>query len=358
MAPSGLVSTLEVPFSTAVIADVTNYYWPVWRYGQILRPAGGESLRVSDAQEVGSLFGPDKPAARRYLDKRRPELKKAAEKLGGRYLSEWPQHLSRFDSEPFEDLKRKWKPKEIFITYSFVPIIRLPRFAVEIGDCSWQVRESLTVCGAPSQSKAWITASLVAYDGKPADSVPLGRRELDDARSLLEPFAHDALESLIRYYQQVLNEDAASLALENQLRFDGFEVVTGTEIVSLASGVDLGEAFDRIEKEGLGKFRREASKNPVPGSLEVLDFLKWTESHESPGGSGWQEGKAKMLVIYADEPACGSVRGLVIPRLNKEKNRTWYAVLAERLLPERPVTCFPLSEAAGRFLATEYGRYF
>lgn len=360
MAPVGYSSsTLEDTHAGVATGGQAgpNFFWPVFRYGRILVPEGGNSLRVSDAQEIGSLFEPGGPAARRYREVRTPELRKEVELFGGRYHREWPGFLN-YGSAPFKDLKRHWNPDAIVITYSFVPIVRLPRFVVEIGDSAWQVRESLTVCGAPSRSKAWVTASLVTCNGRPADASPLSRSELDGARSHLHRLAQVALDSLIRYYQQVLNEDAACLPLTKRPRISGFEVVTETEIVSLASGVDLGQAFDLLERDGFGRFRREAPENPTPGNREVLDFLEWAESHGSIDGGHWSEGSPKMLVIYADDPSCGSVRALMVPRIDAENDRTWYALLSEKLRPERPVTCYPLSEAAGRFFATEYGRYF
>jgi hypothetical protein len=358
MALSGsLASVLEDSFSqsAAVIGDVANYYWPVWRYGQILRPAGGESLQVSDAKKIGALFEPGRPAVVRYLGERTAELRKDIAHLGGKHWREWPQHL-RYGSKPFQDLEDTWQPEKAVITYSFVPIIRLPRFVVEIGGASWQARESLTVCGEPANSKAWVTASLIAYNGKPTDSVPLDRDEIGDAWRHLEAFARASLASLIQYYRQVLNEDTAGLPLEKRVRFGGFEVLTETEIVSVASRIHLERAFDLLEKTGVRRFRRDAPESPE--NRVVLDFLDWTESGSSFGPGAWEAGKAKILAIYAEEPACGSVRTLVIPRLDHDRNRTGYALLSERLHPEKPVTCYPLSEAAGRFLAMEYGRYF
>lgn len=361
MTPLGsLASTLEDTraAATAVAERVPgpNYVWPVWRYGRVLSPVGAESLPVNDAQQIGSLFEPGKPAAVRYLGERTVELKETAVREGGVYRRDWPAHL-KYGSEPFQELERMWNPEEILLTYSFVPIVRLPRFVVEVGEGAWQVRESLTICGSPSKSKAWLTASLIAYRGEPADSVPLGRTNLAAARGAFEPFARAVLTSLVEYYLKVLNEDTRSLRLETPLHVRHFVTKAETEIVSLASGVDLGEAFDALEREGLRKFRLQASQDLFPGAREVLDFLEWTDSHAGPSRGEGQQGRPKILAIYAEEPACGSVRALVIPRIGAE-NRTWYAALSERRQPEKPVTCFPLSEAAGRFLAKEYGRYF
>lgn len=359
MTPLGnLASTLEDTraAATAVAERVPgpNYVWPVWRYGRVLSPVGAESLAVGDAQQIGRLFEPGGLAAVRYLGERTAELKLVAVRAGGIYRRDWPEHL-KYGSEPFQELERMWNPEEILITYSFVPIVRLPRFVVEIGEGAWQVRESLTICGSPSKSKAWLTASLIAYRGEPADSVPLNGNSLINARDAFEPFADAVLASLIEYYLKVLNEDTSSLPLEAPLHVRKFDIKAETEIVSLASGVDLGEAFDVLEREGLHKFKLEASRDLFPGAREVLDFLEWTDG--GVGRGKWQPGRPKILAIYAEEPACGSVRALVMPRIGEE-NRTWYAALAERRQPEKPVTCFPLSEAAGRFLAKEYGRYF
>jgi hypothetical protein len=362
MTPLGdLASTLEDTHAAATaVAERTsrlNYVWPVWRYGRVLSPLGAESLPVGDAQQIGKLFEPGKPAARRYLDERTAELNREAARAGGTYVRDWPQRL-RYGSEPFQDMERTWRPEEILITYSFVPIVRLPRFVIEVGDGAWEVRESLTICGSPAKSKAWVTASLIAYCGEPADSVPLDRNNVIAARNAFEPFARAALASLIRYYLEVLNEDTRSLPLESPLHIRELAPMADTEIVSLASGVDLGKAFDALESKGLKRFHLEASQGLFPGALEVLDFLDWTDSPEGPGRGEWQSGRPKILAIYAEEPACGTVRALVIPRIDAESSRTWYAALAERRQPEKPPSCYPLSEAAGRFLAKEYGRYF
>ncbi|HWM91687.1 MAG TPA: hypothetical protein VN493_13045 [Thermoanaerobaculia bacterium] len=359
MAPVDLASTLEEARLEEVAESAAghNYVWPIWRYGRVLSPVGAESLAVDDAQQIGGLFEQGQPAAVRYLGERTTELKKIASGAGGTYLRDWPEHL-RYGSAPFRELERTWHPEEIFLTYAFVPIVRLPRFVVEIGGGAWQVRESLTICGSPAKSKAWLTASLIAYHGEPADSVPLDRNNLVAARNTFEPFARAALTSLVGYYLKVLKEDTRSLPLEAPLQIRELAPMAETEIVSLASGVDLGRAFDALESNGLTRFKLEASRGLFPGAREVLDFLEWTESPEGPGRGEWQPGRPKILAIYAEEPACGTVRALVIPRIGAESNRTWYAALAERRQPEKPPSCYPLSEATGRFLAKEYGRYF
>lgn len=359
--PGDFASSLEdARAGAAAVAEDApgpNYVWPVWRYGRVLLPVGAESLAVDDAQQIGKLFEPGQLAAVRYLGERSAELKEAATCAGGIYLRDWPERL-RYGSAPFQEMEETWRPKEILLTYSFVPIVRLPRFVVELGEGAWEVRESLTICGSPAKSKAWVTASLIAFRGKPADSVPLDRNDLTSARDAFAPFARAALASLIRYYLKVLNEDTTSLSLEAPLHIHEFAPMAETEIISLASEVDLGEAFDTLESNGLKRFKLEASQDLFPGAREVLDFLEWTDSSAGSGRGEWQPGRPKILAIYAEEPACGTVRALVIPRIDAESNRTWYAALAERRQPEKPPSCFPLSEAAGRFLAKEYGRYF
>ena len=335
----------------------SNYFWPVWRFGRVLQPVGAESLPVADAQLIGSLFDPGRPAATRYLVERTPQLRDAAVHAGGTYLRDWPAHL-RYASEPFDDLEKTWHPEEILVTYSFVPIVRLPRFVVELGEGAWQVRESLTICGTPAKSKVWLTASLIAYRGEPADTIPLCGLDLSDARRAFEPFVQDSLASLTAYYQTLLNVDTKSLALDKPLHVRALEQVAETEIVSLASRVDLGETFDFLEDKGWKEFRLAAERNLFPGAMEVLDFLAWTDSFEIQSSIEARSSRPKILAIYAEEPACGSVRALVMPRIDAEKNRTRYSALAERRQPERPVTCFPLSESVGRFLASEYGRFF
>jgi hypothetical protein len=332
-----------------------NFFWPVWRFGRVLLPVGAESLPVSDAQQIGSLFGPGKPAASRYHIERTAELWKMVDQWGGSYLRDWPQYL-RYGTGPYLELEKKWHPEEILISYSFVPIIRLPQFIVEIRGGCWQVRESLTVCGSPAKSKAWITASLIAYNGQPTETAPLSKADLGEARRAFGPFAQASLVSLIAFYQKVLNEDTRSLSLEAPLHIHALKPVAETEIVSMASGVRLGAAFDQLEVKGFRRFCSEAGQSQE--GREVLDFLEWTDSIEIPGAGEWQRGRPKILAIYAEEPACGSIRALVIPRIHTEQNRTWYAALTEQRTPPNPTTHIPLSESAGRSLAKEYGRYF
>lgn len=355
---SGTASSLEDTRSGTVLVTgeaAPNYFWPVWRFGRVLQPEGTERLSVEDAQEIGSLFLPGQPAALRYLSARVDTLRKEAGDAGGQYYRDWPEHLKP-SSTALMELANTWRPEEILITYSFVPIIRFPRFIVEVGPDTWQVRESLTVCGFPSQSKAWVTASLVARHGKPTDEFALSMTQLASVRRAFKPFADSALASLVHYYVQVLNEDTLHLKLEKALHIRELGGVAGTEILSLASGVDLGKALEELEKRGLQHFRAEGGR--LPGAREVLDFLKWTDSVEMPSHGEWRSGRPKILAIYADEPACGPVRALVMSRISVNDNRTWYAALAERRQPEKQPTCVPLSESAGRFLAKEYGRYF
>jgi hypothetical protein len=293
-----------------------------------LQPQGAASLEVEAAQEIGSLFEPGKPSAVRYLKERIAELQDLAAGSGGHLRREWPEHLGH-GSTPFRELESTWRPEEILITYSYVPIVRLPRLVVEIGEGSWQVRESLTICGFPAKSKAWVTASLIAYQGQPTDEVPLSRRDLGAARGAFDAFVKDALATLIGYYLRVLNEDTRTLPLEKPIHFRELEPRAETEIVSLASSVDLRDALDVLEKRGFEQFRSEASAGLFPGAPEVHDFLEWTDQIEMPGGGEWHRGRPKVLAIYAEQPACGSVRALVIPRISSVENRTWYAALTE-----------------------------
>ncbi|HEX3131315.1 MAG TPA: hypothetical protein VH394_28520 [Thermoanaerobaculia bacterium] len=357
MGSTRAASTLELEEARSTVAEAPgrNFCWPVWRYGQVLRPADGESLLVSDAKQIGPLFEPGGLAVVRYLRERMAELERDVARLGGKLWREWPAHL-RHGSEPFQVLEKTWDPENAVISYSFVPIVRLPAFLVEMGGASWRVRESLTICGEPAKSKAWITASLIAWRDNPTDSRPMGRQEVGEARRHLSALTCASLASLTRYYQKVLCEDTADLSLERQPPSGGFDVVAEVEIVSVASSLQLNTAFDLLETTGVRRFSEEAP-NDEP-SRAVLDFLDWTASDSSFGPGDWEPGKAKILAIYANEPACGTVRALVVPRLDSRRNRTAYAVLSERIRPEKPVNCYPLSEAAGRFLAMEFGRYF
>lgn len=334
----------------------SHYCWPVWRFGRVLQPHG-EPLEVDEAQEIGALFAPGQPAATRYLTQGIAELLELAAGSGGHLLQGWPAHL-RHGSKAFRELESTWRPDEILVTYSYVPIIRLPRVIVEIGRGSWLVRESLTICGYPAKSKAWVTASLIAYKGQPTDEVPLSKVDLCAAREAIDTFVKGALAALVGYYLKVLNEDTRSLGLENSLHFRELEPLAETEIVSLASSVDLRDALEVLEERGFRRFREEASEGLFPGALEALDFLAWTNQAEVPGHGEWRPGRPKILAIYAEEPACGSVRALVIPRIGSAENRTWYASLTELSRVKDQPTSFPLSESAGRFLAMEYGRYF
>jgi len=354
---SSLLEDAHAPYLSG-IPLAPHYCWPIWRFGRVLQPLGGVSLEVEVAQAIGALFEPGHPAALRYLKEGVAEVQALAAASGGRLLRDWPSHL-RFNSPAFVELEKTWSPDEILVTYSFVPIIRLPRVIVEIGQGSWLVRESLTICGYPAKSKAWLTASLIAYEGRPTDEVPLLRADLNAARRSLSAFAKDSLAALIRYYLKVLNDDTRSLTLETPLHFQELESLAETEIVSLASSVDLQQAFERLEDRGFKQFRSEAADELFPGAREALDFLEWTEeSTELPKSGEWEPGRPKILAIYAEQPACGSVRALVIPRIGTTENRTWYAALTELArVPDQP-TKLPLSESAGRFLAMEFGRYF
>jgi len=333
------------------------YCWPVWRFGRVLQPHGGKVLEVEAAQEIGTLFEPGQPAARRYLTDRIAALQELASRSGGSLLTDWPRHL-RYTTKAFRELKSTWLPEEILTTYSYVPIIRLPRFLVQIGQSTWLVRESLTICGFPAKSKTWVTASLLTYEGQPTDAVSLSKVDLDAGRQAFDAFVRGSLASLSDYYLKVLNEDTRSLSGMKPLRIRKLEPLAETEIVSLASNVDLRNALEALEEKGFRRFQSEASKGKFSGAREVLDFLQWVDQVEMPDGGEWRPGRPKILAIYAEEPACGSVRALVIPKIDSTQNRTWYAALTELKQAEKQPTSFPLSESAGRFLAREYGRYF
>jgi hypothetical protein len=285
------------------------------------------------------------------------QLRGLATAAGGRFWRDWPASL-RYGSKAFLNLEETWRPEEMVITYSYVPIIRLPRFVIDIGATSWLVRESLTICGVPAKSKAWITSTLVAYEGRPTDEVPLSGRDLTAARSALDLFVKGAFPTLVEYYLTVLNEDTESLRLEKPVHFRELERVAETEIVSLASDVDLRDALEVLEERGYKQFRSEAAEGLFPGAREALAFLQWTEQAAVPGDGEFHPGRPKTLAIYAEQPACGSVRALVISRIDATQNRTWYAALTElKQVADQP-TSFPLSESTGRFLSMEYGRYF
>lgn len=335
----------------------TFYCWPVWRFGRVLQPNADVRLEVEIAQKIGSLFAAGQPAAQRYLSERISEWQRLATDLKGQLHQDWPSNLTH-RSEACRELERTWRPQEILVTYSFVPIIRLPRVVLELGESTWLVRESLTICGYPAKSKTWITASLIAYKGQTTDETPLSKADLDAVRGAVDAFIKSSLAGLILYYLKVLNQDTGSLQLEKPLHVRELEPLAETEIVSLASNVDLRDALEVLEEKGFQRFRSEASEGLFPGALEALDFLEWTEQTGMPGGGEWQPGRPKVLAIYAEQPACGSVRALVLPKIGSAENRTWYAALTELKQVEDQPTRFPLSESAGRFLATEYGRYF
>lgn len=357
---SSSASALENTHSGATFApdsEGSNYFWPVWRFGRVLQPNGADSLAATVAQQIGSLFESGSLAAMRYLTERTRELRAQASRVEGTYIRDWPEHL-RHASEASAELAEIWNPEEILVSYSFVPIIRLPRFVVEIAGSTWQIRESLTICGSPAKSKAWVTATLVAFCNRPTDIAPLSKSDLDAARAAFEPFVQGALASLVSYYLKVLNEDTKTLALEKPLHIYELAPLAETEIVSLSSGVDLGDALNLLEEKGFQRFCSEAAQGLFPGAREVLDFLEWTDSVKAPEGVAWRAGRPKILAIYAEEPACGALRALVIPRINADQNRTWYAAITEQRTAEKQPTRAPLSESAGRFLAREYGRYF
>jgi len=255
-----------------------------------------------------------------------------------------------------QSLLKIWRASESWISYSFVPIVRLPHRLLELGSALWHVRESLTVCGDPAKSKVWFTASLIAWRGEPTDLVPLTRSDLDSARDHLDRFMAGALESLVGYYLQVLNEDTAQLSLRQPVHFESLDTLAQTEIVSVAASVDLATLFDVLDDQGLTRLREEAGRQRFAGSQEILDFLVWTDQLSGPGGRSWKAGRPKVLAIYAENPSCGSVRALMVPRVSPLENRTWYTLLTE--VKEKPEWKFPLSESASRFTAREYGRYF
>jgi hypothetical protein len=331
------------------------YCWPVWRFGHVLETKGGEKLRVETAQEIGGLFKAGRPSLIRYLQERLDGLRRLARECGGRLLEEWPAKLER--SPAIQALQNIWRAAESWISYSFVPIVRLPHRLLELGPTLWHVRESLTVCGDPAKSKVWFTASLIALRGAPTDLVPLTRSDLDSAREHLGRFMKGALEGLVAYYLKVLNEDTAKLSLPQPVCFESLEILARTEIASLAASMDLRAGFDLLDEQGMTRLREEAGQQRFAGSQEILDFLDWTDwLGGGPRGNNWVAGRPKLLAIYADNPSCGSVRALVIPRMIPAENRTWYTLLTE--IKEKPEGKFPLSESACRFTAREYGRYF
>lgn len=334
-----------------------NFSWPVFRLGRVLRLAGEQRLRVETAQKLGTLFAASEPASVRYLTRRRQELAALAAEHGAVLSHTWGSRDRFFGSKAVEELRRRWQPDAILVTYSFVPVVRLPDFLLEIGPCLWHARESLTVCGYPSLSKVWLTASLVGFEGAPTDSAPLSGRDVTAAMAGLHRFGLAAIESLQEYYQRVLAEDALSLNLEEVVPADGFGVDSEVRIVSLAASNDLGKAFDELDREGFTTFHQRLSDNGFPGADLVADFLRLTES--LPGdltGGTWTAGTPKILDIFADQPSCGTVRSLVIPYLSPPQQRICYTALAE--VREKPLTTSPISEAASRSLAREYGRSF
>jgi hypothetical protein len=330
------------------------YCWPVWRFGRVLDAEGGERLRIETAQEIGGLFQAGRPSLVRYLQERLDDLDRLARQCGGRLLDEWPSRLE--ESPGIQALRKIWRASESWISYSFVPIVRLPHRLLELGSALWHVRESLTVCGDPAKSKVWFTASLIALRGAPTDRTPLTRPELDAARGYLDSLMAGALEGLVRYYLQVLNEDTAQLSLRQPIHFKSLDVAAQTEIVSVAASVDLSAWFDVLDEQGLTRLREEAAQHRLAGAQEILDFLGWTDQLSGPGCRNWQAGRPKVLAIYAENPSCGSVRALMVPRVFPQENRTWYTLLTEA--KEKPEWKFPLSESASRFTAREYGRYF
>lgn len=347
-------------FADEGAVDRPGYCWPVWRFGRVLQPEGGQSLDVSTAKEIGALFAANQPAARRYHHDRMESLVRLAVEVGGSLVRQWPARL-RLGTRSFRELERLWNPEEILVTYSFVPIVRLPRFLVELDGCTWQIRESLTICGAPARSKVWITASLLTFQGRSTDREPLTRTDLLAARQAFGRFSERALEKLTGYYLDVLNEDSRCLSFAEPIHFERFTTLAETEIVSLASGEDLSEAFNCLEEKGLRWFRSEAAAAGIPGARQTLDFLEWTDQPGVPDVQSWEPVRPKILAIYADQPACGSVRALVVPRVEQRGGdiaRTWYAALTEVRETEQQPTSFPLSESAGGFIAKEYGRYF
>lgn len=337
-----------------------GYCWPVWRVGRVLQPIGGQSLDVTTAKEIGALFAAGQPAAQRYQHVRMEGMERLASEVGGTVVRHWPAHL-QLGTRSLRELERLWNPDEILVTYSFVPIVRLPRFLVEFDDCTWQIRESLTICGSPARSKVWVTASLLTYRGRPTDRESLARTDLQAARRTLGRFSGEALETLTHYYLEVLNEDSRCLSLSEPIHFERLATLAETEIVSLASGEDLSEAFNLLEEKGLRWFRSEVATAGVPGARQALDFLEWCEQPGIPDLQNWEPVRPKILAIYADQPACGSVRALVVPRVEQGGGsvaRTWYAALTEVRETTQQPTSFPLSESAGGFIAKEYGRYF
>jgi hypothetical protein len=358
--PDASVATLDSP--TLGSAEPPHAYcWPVWRFGRVLEPRGGQALTVEAAQEVGTLFEPAAPSMERYLTERRDVLRLLVERSGGEVLEKWPAGLKR--SPAIQALQKIWRPKESLITYSFVPIIRLPNMLVTLGEgLLWEFRESLTICGYPAKSKIWLTASLVAYRGLPTDESALTREQVDAARAELSNLMSEALDTLMDYYLKVLNDDTELLVPQLSIRFDGFDRLAETEIVGVAASIDLTEIFNSLEELGLTQLRNREREMPRLGSREILDFLDWTDQLEGfSDGRSLERGRPKLLSIYADQPSCGSVRALVIPRLLSKENRTWYTALTELKLTEdqdRLEGMIPLSESACRYTAREFGRFF
>jgi hypothetical protein len=356
-----LIDELSTPQSEPSVAVLTPkeaphaYCWPVWRFGRVLDTLGGERLSVETAQEIGNLFEAGGRSLRRYLKERLQLFRRLAARCAGELSSSRPPEIE--GSEAIRHLRTHWRESDSLITYSFVPIVRLPSLLLKLEETLWHVRESLTICGEPAKSKVWFAASLIAFRGCPTDQFPLTRLDLDSARNQLDPIAGEALNDVADYYLRALNEDTAHLRLQQPVHFERFELRAHTEIVSVAASQDLDAGFDILDEQGLTRLREKASQNQFAGAREVRDFLEWTEQlGRGPEGKTWMAGRPKLLAIYAENPSCGSVRALVVPRLIPEANRTWYTLLTEAL--QRPEWKVPLSESASRFTAREYGRYF
>jgi len=348
---------IDDPATRSIGDQARNYAWPVFRLGRVLRLAGEQRLRVETAQQLGFLFGASQPAGVRYLTLRRQDLAALAAAHGVGLAHTWGSHDRFFGSKAVREVRQRWRPDAILVTYSFVPVVRFPDFLLEIGPFLWQARESLTVCGYPSLSKVWLTASLIASRGAPTDSAPVSERDVTAAVAGLHRFSLEAIESLQEYYRQVLAEDAPAAGLDEAVPADGFEVESEVRIVSVAASHDLGEAFDVLDREGFASFHDRLSGNGFPGADLVADFLRLAES--LPGelaDATWVAGTPKILDIFADQPSCGTVRSLVIPYLLPAQQRICYTSLAE--VRDKPLTTSPISEAASRSLAKEYGRSF
>ena len=344
-------------------SDRKELYWPVWRFGQVLKPVSSTGLTVPEAQEIGELFEETKGhpgrAARRYRSEHMLQVQDAVARQGGHARFAGPEFDALNDALP-APLRRSDLTSSIRVGYQFVPIVRFPRFFVELDGRNWLVREGITVCGNPAKSKTWLAFSLVSQRGQSLESNAISLRDLTAIRRQLAVLRDELNSLLTTYYQSVLAEDVPQEPIEVSPILD-LELTRSIEIVGmLGNGVE--HALEAVDEIGLVA---ALEQQQALGRSLFADFLSWCARFEPASASTRPRSPEdpmtnpgyKMVDIYPEEALFDPARFLVTPKSFQSGavDSSWYGMLAPR--DASPVRS-SITELATTYLAEEIGRSY